>query len=854
LARKEWPPGIQPQPRSLAALFSKFDRGIELEWLVDRPQAQTVLSLVLTCPLGVIQAALEKTLERADEDRARWRLWDVAIARPIELSEEWLPPGIPESVGRPSQWNRLIWNADSGDGVPLVAAWLRTRELARCIVVRTWEEALGHLDSPGPLFVELQGDLHPAQLPARDGLCIATKGLRSKPGTGWQVVQPPAVSSFLEPLLDWLHERLPRDGHFNRELALRWFEGPVKSGVVDCFQTALGLAGVLDEIGVAKLRGRPIHQLASEFMERRLIDASLAGSAEAQWLKKLGFDVLVGMAKRALTDSPLPWEAARTHDEWMELVPVEFQRSVDVEWTSVSLARAGTRVTASELEKALSDVPPGSFRVVRALLSARVLEPDGGGMFRLSPRWLGLAARDRAENAVLSDSPFEWGEALLRSHAKDRIRRLVFERAARAEPEFLDSLIELDDHDAHPGFVMALETLVCAVGRAVLNGAEFEPEQLAALVELQAQFSLDLGGRLYPRFIDSQLQSEALGAWLLSVWALTEEAQSLETRALGWLNPWERLDAVSLVDLGLAIESIAAHLESEPTSGWVFDAMDMVSRVIDATPERQGALNHPIALHKKIDAASSFATWQQLESFAHGLGAASRRVEEWPTLAAVAWTSWLEANVPQTRIFESAGPQAGLLWPHLPGEVFDRLLEVDHPLVTPPPYDLLSSDAWLVLLAHKLPVEHGELPGALGRDGAEALPHRHLDRAVRGAAQHQDRAALEVFWERDPERVLARALQGVAITAQDDTAGWQSLRVLFDAHSPTMTASLVLGLREQLQRDGLSHSVVSFGRLWLHGLVARRQGPWREAYALLAEIELRLSRVQQARRGKGGGR
>ena len=40
LAHPEWPADTQPQARSLAALFSKLDRGIEIEWLADRDAAQ----------------------------------------------------------------------------------------------------------------------------------------------------------------------------------------------------------------------------------------------------------------------------------------------------------------------------------------------------------------------------------------------------------------------------------------------------------------------------------------------------------------------------------------------------------------------------------------------------------------------------------------------------------------------------------------------------------------------------------------------------------------------------------------------------------------------------------------------
>lgn len=847
LARKEWPPGVQPQPRSLASLFSKFDRGIELEWLADRSQVQAVLSLVLKCPLGVIQAELGKTLERADHDRKRWRFQDVPIARPIDLCEEGLPPGVPELVAHPSRWGRVLWRADAGDGTNLVSAWLQARDLAQCVVARTWEDALTHFESPGPLFVEFQGPVSVDRLPRRDGICICAKIPSGNVDATWTRLQPVPVLEFLDPLLDWLHERLPRDGHFDRELARRWFDGPLKSGVVDCWLTALGLAGVLDELGVAKVRGRALHQLAMDFMEKRLVDASLAGSAEAHWLKKHGFDVLVGMAKRALTESPLPWEATRTEDEWMALVPLEFQRSVDVEWTTVSLKRAGTRLTAGELEKALADVPPGAFRVVRALLAARVLEPDPHGMFNLAPRWLGLAVRDRAEHRTLSDSPFEWGEALLRLHAKDRVRRLLFERVKQADPEFLDSVLELDDDAADPAYVMALETLTCAVGHAILSGTELDPEQLSSLAEIQSQFLFHTpDGLLLPSLVDTE--SLNFGEWLLALWTITEQLENAEDLKLGWLNPWDFGPADLAPHLAKALEAIAAYLDSEPANDWLFEALDLISRVAARTEEVLEC-DHPLTWPSRINGTCSFDAFQALNRTKHGLRAAARRTAEWPAVAERAWAAWMAAGFPETQLFDASGPDAELLWPHLPEEVLRTLLERTHPLALSLPYAGFASTSWLVVLSHCYPTGESRVPRLLGKGVAQAVPRSHLDRAVRGAVQHGDAEALRVFWLRDPEHLLALTLEGVAAGSTDDPNSIQAARLLLDTHCPAMTTSLVHGLREQFQREGISGSVVQIARGWLHGVVTKRPGAWREAYALLSEIERRLNRVDHARRG-----
>ena len=37
LLHSSWPDQTKAQPRSLAAMFSRFDRGMELDWLAARP-------------------------------------------------------------------------------------------------------------------------------------------------------------------------------------------------------------------------------------------------------------------------------------------------------------------------------------------------------------------------------------------------------------------------------------------------------------------------------------------------------------------------------------------------------------------------------------------------------------------------------------------------------------------------------------------------------------------------------------------------------------------------------------------------------------------------------------------------
>src|SRR5688572_21992124 len=83
LAHPEWPVDTQPQWRSLAALFSKLDRGIELEWLADREAVQRTLALTLGSPLETVQRAVAAHTELSPGGRLR--LEDVPYARSLEL-------------------------------------------------------------------------------------------------------------------------------------------------------------------------------------------------------------------------------------------------------------------------------------------------------------------------------------------------------------------------------------------------------------------------------------------------------------------------------------------------------------------------------------------------------------------------------------------------------------------------------------------------------------------------------------------------------------------------------------------------------------------------------------------------
>src|SRR5262249_25115893 len=159
--------------------FSKLDRGLELQWLADRPSVQAILAEVIGAPPGLLEEVTGATLAGPHEQSRRVQLEDLPYAGPIDLTEERLPPGLPALVQLPRSWKRVWWVAPSGAGRSLVGAWLAARRLARYVVARDFGEVAQALEAdPGsrddPVFVEIWSA--PEALwepPDRDGICVA---------------------------------------------------------------------------------------------------------------------------------------------------------------------------------------------------------------------------------------------------------------------------------------------------------------------------------------------------------------------------------------------------------------------------------------------------------------------------------------------------------------------------------------------------------------------------------------------------------------------------------------------------------------------------------------------------------
>src|SRR5690606_3921460 len=142
LEHETWPLDIQPQARSLASLFSKFDRGIEVEWLHDRPEVQVVLAHVLRVSAASLTGEVKKHVASADQYHSRWRLRSAPATRPIDLKEEGVPPVFPDALFRPGLWGQLWWADGMHQGAELFGRWLSARALAEFAMCFEWHEVV----------------------------------------------------------------------------------------------------------------------------------------------------------------------------------------------------------------------------------------------------------------------------------------------------------------------------------------------------------------------------------------------------------------------------------------------------------------------------------------------------------------------------------------------------------------------------------------------------------------------------------------------------------------------------------------------------------------------------------------
>jgi hypothetical protein len=845
LAHPGWPDHTRTQARSLASIFSKLDRGVDPEWLADRDAVQRVLAELLSCGIGEIKASVDSGTSTSIGSR-RLRLDDVRYATAIDLTDEPLCPGIPPAVLNPSAWHTTWWVAPSGSGRSLVGRWLEARGLATFVSVASWNQARTRLPTRGHVFVELTqprpGD-PPADLRDRS-LCVAASCAPPPEGFGaWSRVESPPVETYLDRLVEWVSARLPGDGHFDAAFAKQWLRtGPVAAAkLVDRLGSVLGLCGLIDEAGPRWLRGRRLEELARRYFEARV--TAVAERTDVTWVKRSGFDLLLGLFRRILTDSDQPWFVTRTQEAWLDLVPLEHRQGADVEWLRLSLLDGRSPVRPADIDRAARRLPPGAYRAIQALRAARLLvAPHGGDALGLRPQWFARLMAELAQRSLLEGSPFEWGEALLRPHAASDVERALTTRLQDGDTEPLTAVLEIDADDS-PAQVAALEATFRGVGLALLNGTELSCEALEGLWDEQVRLLVELPDRLpQPRIgsPEDHTRPERYAAWLAGALCVTEQLEPGLGARHRLLRPWQ--DSSPPAGLGQVLDRIHAGLVAgEP--GWATGAFALVDRLRSAIGSVGETSPHPlerpgVVLEELVHGVLEWDSVAGMESQRLELDAlrrlATARGYEWPEVAASIWRAWQVAGGPLSGapLLAPAGALAEWFWPHVPPPTIERAFSVLVDEGAPIVCTEWRTDQWEAWIS------------AIPRLGAraqsstelwEAVPADRLEAAL-GQVAALPPETWQVLWRRSSDAVV-RLFDTWLGTDQLDLA----LSLL--ASTPrTHTLALLPSLSRCL--PNAPAAVLDPVRSWLAERVTCRTPDWRAAYALLASVEKDLGRTR----------
>ncbi len=848
LRASEWPTDTKMQPRSLAALFSKLDRDQELDWLGDRPGAQVALAKALGASLDDIRARVRRRQESSPGQVVRLRA--LPAARALSFLEEPLFPGIPAEVLEPATFGGVFWVAASGAGRSLVGRWLEARGLARYVRATTWAEARQRLPAHGAVFVELET---PDGFPEPDAapglrLCVASP-LEPPAGLAFRVVTSPPPETYLSDLVRWVAERSPQDGRFEPDRVLVWLRGePLERGVIDGPGAVLGLCGLADEVG-ARALSEGLDKLVRRYAQARFAASLDAEAPHAAFFRKNGYGTLVALVRRLLAEDSLPWDAPRTREQWLSLVPEELQREADVDWLKLTLGTGPGALRSADLERAARKLPPGAFRVVRCLEQAGLLEAVAEDSLKLGPRFLARTLLSEAVDAVVQASPIEWGTALLEGSARGDVEARVLEQARTSAGQSLEPLFEASDPD-NLFYVGAFELGFVAAGLAVLDGAELPRELRENLFEDQLELMLELPGELpVPRVLrgTESERAERHGLWLLAALTLSEDLPS-QAKGHRLLRPWRGQDIEPR--FGALLDRVTAALESPRLSSVaalsVFSLVGRLRTSVGAlvSLETPHPLEQPTVIAEEVmHGVLTWGTAAGLERGRPGLLIAATRAAAatldvpWSDVARAIWLAWDAAERPAEGadfLLPESDPE-GAFWAHIPRELLRPMLADarDKPM----PYDRLREEPWAaiegaVLEGSLLPsapiVEHAPLAvldSWLGRRGLEPF----------------EGAALRALFVRLPERLLR--IISLHFERPSPAEAAQVLALLTELPPALLGEVVTAATDKPLWR--LPETTLGGARKLLHRAVSEGGALGRVAYPLLAELEQKLSTARR---------
>ncbi|HEX6277545.1 MAG TPA: hypothetical protein VFZ53_31090, partial [Polyangiaceae bacterium] len=832
----DWPELARMAPRSLSALFSKLDRDENLGWLAGRPEVQLGLARVLGTNRETIRLAL---IPKKGAEPSRFVTWDVLpYARVLDLVEESLFPGLPSEVLRPGGWQKLVWLAPNGAGRSLVGAMLEARGLAQHLSAPCIADTA--IPNARPLFLEL-GSGEGLDLEAvPPGICVALPETSSVPASSdARVVRSRPVAEVLDELVAWCRARLAANSGLEPARFVRWLRsGPLESGTVLSAGDVLGLAGLADVLGIEALETQPLARVARDVVRRRGAERLDPDGPSTPWARRSGFDALVAIQRRFIADGEPPF-LERSSEAWSLVLPAELRHGPDLEWLRAALPGAEPGLLRSDVERAVTKLPPGAFRLLRTFETLGVLERSPNDGLALRPHWLVRVAMGEALAELVDGPPAGFGEALLSPKTALLAARRLFERAHAAKL-LLDDVIEPDALDS-PVHAAAVEGAFRSVGLAALFGTEPPADGTEALWNEGLRLAFEPPGALpSPRIDHAALDAPEPSAWLLGrgafflgALALSEGLEASEGRAHALLRPWQATRAPD--GLSAVLDVVSRDLEHPGAPAeLVAHATALVSR-LRAVLGPLGPNDTPHHLERASVVADETAlgvlTWASLAPLATDRIArigtrelvVTRKLEH--AFAEGVAAAYRDAGFPPEGAGVLLSPElAALLVSNAPDDVLTALLA------------RLAETGAAELVGSRLPalLEHAphDLPVALFRE----LPEPALGAAVAFAARaHRDDVLLEL-WRRFPD-ALARTLH--ARLVRTDDASRSAVGALLRTAPREARPALVRSLDDIEALLKSPAETLASARSLLHLHIAERGPGWRDVYSLFGELETR---------------
>ena len=588
LSHQSWPSSTRAQQRSLATMLSRFDRGIELDWLADRPAIQQVLAELLSCTVADLRGPLLR-VQDGSPATLRLRFEVLPLSRAFDFLEEDLPPGIPNVLAMPPTWTRLLWAVRPGDGASLVGQWLDSRGRAEVMRPRRGESFVDLPCVGPPLFVEVSNGpiVDPTLWKPERPTCLVVDAqkfkMRSWAESGWQILSSPPVTSVLDSIVFWVAQRMSSQVKFNVEATCQWFrEYLIDEGLVDTVGDVLGWCGHVAEFGLEPSRRRTARQILSAML-RRFLEPLAKGreTTSSAWTRKLP-DLLVSMAERSLLLPNADLLTPRSLEAWIELMPEEERVGPDLDWMKSHLTSASKVIRPRDLDRAAAQFPPGAHRWLGLLRDAGLLRPISDQDYVLRPHCLARLCRHVANNALVQGSSAVWGAALLGEQPRISVWGQLRRQADSSPESLVDSVLEeLDEESA--GSVLALEATVIALGISVLCGIDVSNNARGQLLDEACALSIQEQGipslRIGLGCIDG-VDSNTL--WWLSLIALSENTIGARAGHGSSIDPWNQSAPPSaLVRL---LDSLLDQLlrQSSPRPNWVLGAFQTFERLRQA--------------------------------------------------------------------------------------------------------------------------------------------------------------------------------------------------------------------------------------------------------------------------------